>query len=86
MPLNERPKRSVIILSPTAEEQGLLGAEYYAAHPLFPLSRTAADINIDGVNFFGKVSDFSPLGAEQVDAFEADQRRGSQPFNDRQAR
>ncbi|HEY2866385.1 MAG TPA: M28 family peptidase, partial [Pyrinomonadaceae bacterium] len=65
MPLSERPRRSVLILSPTAEEQGLLGAEYYATHPLFPLSRTAADINIDGVNFFGKVSDFSPLGANK---------------------
>jgi Zn-dependent M28 family amino/carboxypeptidase len=65
MPLKERPKRSVVILSPTAEEQGLLGAEFYATHPLFPLSRTAADINIDGVNFFGKVSDFSPLGANK---------------------
>ena len=65
LPLKSRPKRSVLILSPTAEEQGLLGAEYYSLHPLLPLSRTAADINIDGVNFFGKVSDFSPLGADK---------------------
>ena len=65
MPLKERPKRSILILSPTAEEQGLLGAEYYSTHPIVPLARTAADINIDGVNFFGKVSDFMPLGADK---------------------
>jgi Zn-dependent M28 family amino/carboxypeptidase len=65
MPKVERPKRSVIILSTTGEEQGLLGAEYYSTHPLFPLSKTAADINIDGVNFFGKVSDIVPLGADR---------------------
>jgi len=61
----ERPKRSILILSPTAEEQGLLGAEYYSTHPIVPLSKTVADINIDGVNFFGKVSDVKPLGAER---------------------
>jgi Zn-dependent M28 family amino/carboxypeptidase len=65
MPRDQRPKKSIVILSPTAEEQGLLGAEYYSTHPLFPLSKTAADINIDGVNFFGKVSDIVPLGAER---------------------
>ena len=50
---------------PTAEEQGLLGAEYYSKHPLVPIDKTAANVNIDGVNFFGKVSDFMPLGAER---------------------
>jgi Zn-dependent M28 family amino/carboxypeptidase len=63
--LNERPKRSFLFLFPTAEEQGLLGAEYYSKHPLVPLARTVADINIDGVNFFGKVSNFMPLGADR---------------------
>ena len=61
-PKNLRPKRSFLFLFPTAEEQGLLGAEYYSLHPLVPLSRTAADVNLDGVNFFGKMSDFSALG------------------------
>ena len=65
MPKKERPKRSILFLFPTAEEQGLLGAEYYSLHPLFPLSKTAANVNIDGVNFFGKTSDFSALGAER---------------------
>ncbi|MFN6963354.1 MAG: M28 family peptidase [Pyrinomonadaceae bacterium] len=65
MPQRQRPKRSFLFLFPTAEEQGLLGAEYYARHPLVPLSRTVANVNIDGVNFFGKVSDMMPLGADR---------------------
>jgi Predicted aminopeptidases len=65
MPQAQRPKRSFLFLFPTAEEQGLLGADYYAHHPLVPLAKTAADINIDGVNFFGKISSFMPLGAER---------------------
>lgn len=65
MPKKERPKRSIMFFFPTAEEQGLLGAEYYAQFPLVPLAKTSANVNIDGVNFFGKVSDFSALGAER---------------------
>ena len=65
MPLKQRPKRSFLFLFPTAEEQGLLGAEYYSHHPLVPLAKTGADINIDGVNFFGRISNFMPLGAER---------------------
>jgi Zn-dependent M28 family amino/carboxypeptidase len=65
MPAHQRPKRSVIFVFPTAEEQGLLGAEYYSLNPLVPLAKTAANINIDSANFVGKVSEFSPLGAER---------------------
>ena len=65
MPTNQRPKRSAIFVFPTAEEQGLVGAEYYSLNPLVPLSKTAANINIDGANFVGKVSEFSPLGADR---------------------
>ncbi len=65
MPLKERPKRSFFFLFPTAEEQGLLGAEYYSRFPIIPLAKTAADVNIDGVNFFGKINDFMALGAER---------------------
>jgi Zn-dependent M28 family amino/carboxypeptidase len=60
-----RPKRSSYFLFTTAEEQGLLGAEYFAANPLIPLASIAGNVNIDGVNFFGKVSDFSALGSER---------------------
>lgn len=65
MPKKQRPKRSLFILFPTAEEQGLLGAEYYAQNPLVPLNKTVANVNIDGVNFFGQTSDFKPLGADR---------------------
>jgi Zn-dependent M28 family amino/carboxypeptidase len=70
MPKKDRPKRSTMFLFPTAEEQGLLGAEYFAANPLMPLNKIAANVNIDGVNFFGKVSDFMPLGAERSSIME----------------
>ena len=65
MKKKDRPKRSAYFLFPTAEEQGLLGAEYFAENPLVPLNKIAANVNIDGVNFFGKVTDFSALGAER---------------------
>jgi Zn-dependent M28 family amino/carboxypeptidase len=56
------PRRSILFLSVTAEEKGLLGAKYYATHPLYPLNKTAANINIDGVNQWGKTSDFTVIG------------------------
>ena len=65
MPRKQRPKRSSYFLFTTAEEQGLLGAEYFAANPLVPLNKIAGNVNIDGVNFFGTVKDFSALGAER---------------------
>ena len=64
-PMKDRPDRSFIFMFPTGEEQGLLGAEYYSHHPLIPLNKTVADVNIDGVNMFGKVSDFMPLGGDR---------------------
>jgi Zn-dependent M28 family amino/carboxypeptidase len=67
LPRPQRPKRSIVFFFPTAEEQGLLGAEYYTGDPIYPISKTAANINLDGVNFFGKTSDFMPLGAERSD-------------------
>jgi Zn-dependent M28 family amino/carboxypeptidase len=65
MPKKQRPKRSFFFLFPTAEEQGLLGAEYFAANPLVPLAKIAGNVNIDGVNFFGRAKDFSALGNER---------------------
>ena len=54
---NPPPKRSILFLCPTAEEAGLLGAKYYAQHPLYPLAKTLADINIDSMNVWGKTRD-----------------------------
>ena len=56
------PHRSVLFLSVTAEEKGLVGAKYYATHPLYPLDRTVADINMDGINQWGRTSDFTVIG------------------------
>src|SRR5438132_2456276 len=55
--LNPPAKRSLLFLSTTAEEAGLLGAKYYALHPLYPLKKTLADINIDSMNVWGKARD-----------------------------
>ncbi|HEX8178271.1 MAG TPA: M28 family peptidase [Pyrinomonadaceae bacterium] len=65
LPPAERPRRSILFLFTTAEEQGLLGAEWYARHPLVPLARTAADVNLDSMNVLGLTRDFAPLGAER---------------------
>ena len=65
LPKAEQPKRSQIFLFPTAEEQGLLGAEWFTKHPIFPASRIAANINHDGANFYGLTTDYGALGAER---------------------
>jgi Zn-dependent M28 family amino/carboxypeptidase len=57
-----KPKRSILFLFVTAEEQGLLGSEYYATNPLYPLEKTVANINIDGVNQWGRTSDITVIG------------------------
>jgi Zn-dependent M28 family amino/carboxypeptidase len=59
--LNPPPKRSVLFMDTTAEEAGLLGAKYYAEHPRYPLEKTLGDINIDGVNPWGKTHDLEDL-------------------------
>lgn len=67
LPASKRPKRSSVFLFTTAEEQGLLGAEWYARFPVFAPERTAANINIDGGNLYGLTNDFGALGAERSD-------------------
>jgi len=65
LPPAQRPRRSSLFLFPTAEEQGLLGAEWYSRHPLVPLNKTAANVNLDSMNVLGPTRDFIPLGAER---------------------
>ncbi|MGH9899714.1 MAG: M28 family metallopeptidase [Pyrinomonadaceae bacterium] len=60
--LRTPPKRSVLFLSVTAEEKGLLGAKYYATHPLYPLEKTLANINMDGLNQWGRTKDIIIIG------------------------
>src|SRR6266403_1334144 len=59
--LNPPPKRSVLFIATTAEEAGLLGAKFYARHPLYPLEKTLADVNIDTINPWGKTHDIEDL-------------------------
>ena len=56
------PKRSILFLSVTAEEQGLLGSQYYAVTPLYPLAKTLATINMDGLNTIGPSKDLTIIG------------------------
>ncbi len=65
------PKRSILFLSVTGEEQGLLGSQYYAVAPIYPLAKTAANINMDGLNTWGLTSDLTVigLGASELDDY-----------------
>jgi Zn-dependent M28 family amino/carboxypeptidase len=65
------PKRSILFLFVTAEEQGLLGSQYYADFPLYPLNHTLANINIDGINQWGRTKDLTVigLGASDLDDY-----------------
>ena len=56
------PRRSLIFLFVTAEEQGLLGSRWFARHPTLPAGRIAADINVDVVNNLGRTADIGMLG------------------------
>lgn len=58
------PRRTMLFLWPTAEEKGLLGARYYAEHPLYPLAGTVANINLDYFSNWGwgRTRDFSIVG------------------------
>jgi Zn-dependent M28 family amino/carboxypeptidase len=59
------PERTIIFLSVTAEEQGLLGSEYYGENPIYPLDKTVANINIDVINNIGKTKDVTISGSGQ---------------------
>ena len=71
-----RPKRSVLFLMVGAEEQGLLGAQHYAEQPIYPLAKTLANINIDGVNQWGRTKDITVvgMGASDLDDYLRERR------------
>jgi Zn-dependent M28 family amino/carboxypeptidase len=62
----QKPKRSVLFLSVTAEEGGLKGSEYYAAHPLVPLAKTAVDLNYDALYPWGRAANVVLTGVERT--------------------
>jgi len=62
-----RPDRSVVFLAVTAEERGLLGSEYYAANPLYPLATTVGVLNMDALSPWGPTRDFSMAGSAKLE-------------------
>jgi Zn-dependent M28 family amino/carboxypeptidase len=60
-----KPARSMFFVFTTAEESGLLGAEYFAQHPVIPMAQAAANVNIDGINYLGPTRDIVLLGADR---------------------
>ena len=67
--LPRKPKRSVLFLSVTAEEGGLKGSEYYAAHPLVPVAKTAVDLNFDALYPWGRAANVVITGAERTNLY-----------------
>lgn len=78
--LPKAPGRTILFISYTAEEQGLLGSEYYAKHPVFPLDKTVANINMDMMGIAGKTKDVVVYGFGQSEledyAAEAAKKQG----------
>lgn len=75
------PERSVIFLAVTGEESGLLGSQYYAESPLYPLAQTVGGINMDGLNIIGPTNDVVVIGGgkseleEYLKRYTAEQNR-----------
>jgi len=63
--LKTKPARTIVFLSVTGEEQGLLGSEYYATHPVFPLNKTVGNLNMDALGFYGETKDIDITGKGQ---------------------
>ena len=63
--IKAKPERTIVFLAVTAEEQGLLGSAYYSENPIYPVNKTAANINMDGLNRFGKTKDMVVVGQGQ---------------------
>jgi Zn-dependent M28 family amino/carboxypeptidase len=63
--LPESPARSILFIATAAEEQGLLGSQWYVQSPLFPLNRTVAEINVDAANLWGETDDVVVHGEER---------------------
>lgn len=71
MKQKEKPKRTIVFLAVTAEEQGLLGSAYYAQNPIFDINKTVCNINMDGSAVYGMMKDFTitGLGHSQMDDY-----------------
>ena len=65
------PRRSILFIAVTAEEQGLLGSQFYTVTPVYPLAKTVAEINMDGLNVHGRTKDLTLVGfgASELDDY-----------------
>ncbi|MHA4842533.1 M28 family metallopeptidase [Flavitalea antarctica] len=63
--LKVKPERTIVFLAVTAEEQGLWGSAYYSLNPVFPLNKTIANINMDGLSPFDSSRDIITIGKGQ---------------------
>ncbi|HTE27725.1 M28 family metallopeptidase [Flavitalea sp.] len=63
--LKVKPERTIVFLSVTSEEQGLWGSAYYSQNPVFPLTKTVANINMDGLNPYDSSKDIIIIGKGQ---------------------
>lgn len=63
--MKTKPERTIVLLAVTAEEQGLWGSAWYAQNPVYPAAKTLANINMDGLNWYGKTKDFIVVGQGQ---------------------
>ena len=59
------PRRSILFLAVTAEEQGLLGSKYYGENPVYPTAKTVAALNMDVLNQWGRTRDLTVVGMGQ---------------------
>jgi Zn-dependent M28 family amino/carboxypeptidase len=68
------PRRSILFLAVTAEEQGLLGSQYYSVTPIYPLAKTVANVNMDSWNVHGRTKDLTLIGygASDLDDYARD--------------
>lgn len=62
-----KPERTIVFMAVTSEEEGLLGSGYYAQHPIFPLHKTVANINMDAFSPLGATTDVSVVGIGQTE-------------------
>lgn len=62
--LSQAPRRSILFLAVTGEEEGLLGSDYYAHYPTVPIHQIVANLNMDGISLLYDFRDIVPLGAE----------------------
>ena len=74
---SQKPERTIVFLSVTAEEQGLLGSAWYGQHPVYPLAKTVANLNIDVLNTYGPTKDitYSGKGQSELEDYLADEAK-----------